>query len=45
MKEEILKIISKLDELSRAVERGDRDLSDFREDLLALYVEVKDKVL
>ena len=41
MKEIILEILNKIDDLSRAVERGDIDLSDFRQELVELYAKAK----
>ena len=36
-----MEMLRKIDELSRCVERGDTDLSDFREGLVELSMEIK----
>lgn len=41
MKEILLEILNKIDELSRSVETGDIDLSYFREELVELSMKIK----
>ena len=43
MREKILRTLELIEKLSRAVERGDTDLSDFREEVLKFYQEVNSK--
>lgn len=40
MKEILKEILQAIDDLSRAVERGDIDLSQFREKLLEIYSKI-----
>lgn len=42
MKEILQEILQKIDDLSRAVERGDIDLQDFREGLVDVSIKVKE---
>jgi hypothetical protein len=42
MKNNILKVLNLIDQLARAVERGDTDLSGLREEVEKFYLEVKE---
>lgn len=38
----LIEIVKSIDELSRAVERGDVELQDFRDDLVDIVINIKE---